>query len=89
MLAAGGSIVQTWVQKQEVCPTVLSEVDSVHSEDLFSFLHGGRVFPITLRGIGVALRVNEIGITCKGNRLRTSISFEFASISPPNAHCSS
>jgi hypothetical protein len=36
MLAVGGNIVQTGVQKQEVCPTVLSEVDSVHSGGFFS-----------------------------------------------------
>jgi hypothetical protein len=48
---------------------VLSEVDSVYSGGSFPFLHGGRVFLITLRGAGVALRVNEIGIACKGNRL--------------------
>jgi hypothetical protein len=39
---------------------MLSEVDSVHSEGSFPFLHGGRVFLITLRGAGVALRVNKI-----------------------------
>jgi hypothetical protein len=37
MLAAGGNIVQTGVQKQEVYSTVLSEVDSVHSWGIFSF----------------------------------------------------
>jgi len=61
--------VQTRVQKQEVCSTVLSEVDSVYSGGSFSFRHGGGVFLITLRGTGVALRVNKIGFACKGNRL--------------------
>jgi hypothetical protein len=61
--------VQTGVQKQEICSTVLSEVDSVHGGGSFPFLHGGRVFLITLRGAGVALRVNKIGFACKGNRL--------------------
>ena len=69
MLAAGGNIVQTGVQKQGVCPTVLSEVDSVHSGGSFPFLRGGRVFLITLRGAGVALMVNKIGFTRKGDRL--------------------
>jgi hypothetical protein len=64
----GGNIVQREVQKQQVCSTVLSEVDSVHSGDLF-FLHGGRAFLITLRGAGVALRVNKIGFASKGDRL--------------------
>jgi hypothetical protein len=61
--------VQTGVQKQEVCSTVLSEVDRVYSGGSFPFLHGGRVFLITLRGIGVALRLNKIGFACKGNHL--------------------
>ena len=65
MLAAGGNTVQTGVQKQEVCSTVLSEVDSVHSGGSFPFLHGGRVFLITLRGAGVALRVNKIGFAAQ------------------------
>jgi hypothetical protein len=69
MLAAGGNIVQTGVQKQEVCPTVLSEVDRVHSGGSFPFLHGGRVFLITLRGAGVALMVNKIGFAREGDRL--------------------
>ena len=69
MLAVGGNIVQTGVQKQEVCPTVLSEVDSVHSGGSFPFLRGGRVFLITLHGAGVALRVNKIRFACKGDRL--------------------
>ena len=69
MLVGGGNIVQTGVQKQEVRSTMLSEVDSVHSGGSFPFLHGGRVFLITLRGAGVALRVNKIGFACKGNRL--------------------
>lgn len=69
MLAAGGHIVQTGVQKQEVCPTVLSEVDSVHSGGSFPFPHRGRVFLITLRGAGVALMVNKIGFARKGDRL--------------------
>ena len=69
MLAVGGNIVQTGVPKQEVYPTVLSEVDSAHSGGSFPFLHGGRVFLITLRGAGVALRVNKIGFACKGDRL--------------------
>jgi hypothetical protein len=60
---------QTGVQKQEVCSTVLSEVDSVHSGRSSPFLHGGRVFPITLRGADAALRVNKIGFACKGDRL--------------------
>ena len=60
---------QTGVQKQDVCSTVLSEVDSVHGGRSFPFLHGGRVVLITLRGAGVALRVNKIGFACKGNRL--------------------
>ena len=46
-----------------------SEVESVHSGGSFPFLHGGRVSLITLRGAGVALRVNKIGFACKGNRL--------------------
>jgi hypothetical protein len=61
--------VQTGVQKQEFCSTVLSEVDSVYSGGPFPFLHGGRVFLITLRGTGVALRVNKIGFARKGNHL--------------------
>lgn len=43
-LAAGGNIVQTGVQKQEVCSMAPSEVDSVHGRESFPFLHGGRVF---------------------------------------------
>jgi len=35
MLAVGDNMVQTEVQRQEVCPTVLSEADSVYSGDLF------------------------------------------------------
>jgi hypothetical protein len=53
--------VQTGVQKQEICSAVLSGVDSVHSGGSFPFLHEGRVFLVTLRGVGVALRVNKIG----------------------------
>jgi hypothetical protein len=38
----GGNIVQREVQKQEVCSTVLSEVDSVPSGDIFpSCTEGG------------------------------------------------
>jgi hypothetical protein len=36
---------------------------------LASIERGGKVFLITLRGAGVALRVNKIGFACKGNRL--------------------
>jgi hypothetical protein len=57
---------------KEIC-SVLSEVDSVHNGRSFPFLHGGReggrVFLITQRGAGVALRVNKIGSACKGDRL--------------------
>jgi hypothetical protein len=53
-------------QKQEVCSTVLSKVDSMHSGGPFPFLHRGRGFLITLYGAGVALRVNKIGFACKG-----------------------
>jgi hypothetical protein len=41
------------IQKQEVCSTVLSEVDSGGP---FPFLYGGRVFLIALRGAGAVLK---------------------------------
>jgi hypothetical protein len=48
---------------------MLSEVNSVYSGGSFPFLHGGRIFLITLRGAGVALRVNKIGFAEKKDRL--------------------
>ena len=52
-----------------VCSTALSEVDSVHGGGSFPFLYGRRAFLITLRGAGVALRVNKRGFTGEGDRL--------------------
>ena len=54
------------VQKQKVCSTVLSEVDSVHSGGFFSLPARREGFLITARRAGVALKMNKIGFACKG-----------------------
>jgi hypothetical protein len=48
---------------------ILSEVDSVHSEGSFPFLHGERVFLIILRCAGVAPIMNKIEFARKEDRL--------------------
>jgi hypothetical protein len=64
MFAVGSTCSANGVQQQEIRSTVLSGVDGVHSGGFFPFLHEERVFPTTLRGAGVALRVNKIGFAC-------------------------